>query len=88
MDDDVASDAGVMANASRTCEYDIVEAKYKLHKVGHNLITKNGEINKRVEFPHLFDRTGRFSGEPQYFFTNIHPSMDRIKPQKYSISEQ
>lgn len=45
MDDDVASDAGVMANASRTCEYDIVEAKYKLHKVGHNLITKNGEIN-------------------------------------------
>ena len=77
-----------MANANRTCEFDFEEAVFKLERFGNRHVTKNCEISKRIEFPHLYDRAGRFDKEPKYFIADIHSSMDQIEPEMVSHSER
>ena len=60
MDDDVATDDGIMWNAKTTCWTDITDMFKQLKKHGAAEVCHNKEIMFRIRFNQSYTRAGRF----------------------------
>lgn len=83
MDDDVASDEEILANALRTCRRDVFDAAQKKQVLGWNKIVNNVEIERRARNPDLFDRNGKFNAYPDQH-NHYHPSLNCLPFYGYS----
>ena len=87
-DDDVETDEEVYRNAIRTCRRDIDDAvKVAKYEKDPQKYLNSFSITERVKRPWLFDRCGKYIGEPRNHTQTLHPSLNQLPSAKEPASE-
>ena len=62
-DDDVSTDEEVLDSALKACSRDYNETRQMIASIPQKQLINNFDVGKRVSFPDLFDRNGKFNAK-------------------------